>query len=252
MKNEQIHQAAELIANAQHVACLTGAGVSAESGVPTFREAQTGHWSRFDPQRLASQAGFAADPGLVWRWYMDRLQSVSERAQPNAGHMALAQLAALVPRFTLITQNVDDLHERAGSQDVIHLHGSIGRFRCNECQREHMLQTEERTADMPPACSACGGPVRPDVVWFGEMLPSGPVDAAWEAASSCGVMLVVGTSGIVYPAAQLPYLASEAGATVIDVNPEAGALAEITDLFLQGPSGEVLPQVMETVSALRG
>lgn len=250
MNAEKILQAARLLADARHVACLTGAGVSAESGIATFRDAQTGHWSRFDPQALASQAGFAADPGLVWRWYMDRLESARERAEPNAGHVALAEIAARVPRFTLITQNVDDLHERAGSTNVHHLHGSIGRFRCNECEREHVLRAEERRAEMPPQCAVCGGLVRPDVVWFGEMLPRGPIEAAWEAATECDVMLVVGTSGIVYPAAQLPYLASENGATVIDVNPEIGALADITDLFLQGPSGEVLPRLVQALSAL--
>jgi NAD-dependent deacetylase len=244
MDTEQIRTAAEWLSEAQHIACLTGAGVSAESGVATFRDAETGYWSQFDPEQLASQTGFARDPGLVWRWYMDRLLRVSERAAPNPGHVALADLEKRTPRFTLITQNVDDLHEQAGSENVYHLHGNIHRFRCNACAAAYELQPDDRTAELPPVCLACGGPIRPDVIWFGEMLPSEVLKTAWAAAESCDVMLVVGTSGIVYPAAQLPHIARQNGARVIDVNPDPNAIADIADLFLQGPSGEVLPQIV--------
>lgn len=218
-------------------------GVSAESGVATFRDAQTGLWSKFDPHQLASQAGFAEDPGLVWRWYMDRLQQV-QRVQPNPGHITLARLERVTPAFTLFTQNVDDLHERAGSQAVLHLHGTINRFHCNVCAVEHLLQVEERQQPLPPRCIHCGGPVRPSVVWFGELLPGNVLERAWQAAATCDVMLVVGTSGVVYPAAQLPYAAKEQGATIIDVNPEPTPISAIADLFLQGFSGQVLPQLI--------
>lgn len=247
MSHEQIHQAAILIANAQRVACLTGAGVSAESGVATFRDAETGYWSRFDPTQLASQAGFARDPGLVWRWYMERLHRVSQEASPNAGHIALAQIEKMAPHFTLITQNVDALHEEGGSKNVHHLHGSIHRFRCNECGTLYALQPEDHRAAQPPSCSACGGLVRPDVVWFGEMLPKVEIDTARAAAKACDVMLVVGTSGIVYPAAELPQVAQAHGATVIDVNPEPSALSGMADIFLQGPSGEILPRLVDAM-----
>lgn len=244
MKTDLIKRAADHLCTAQHVVVFTGAGISAESGIATFRDAQTGLWSKFDPQKLASQEGFLADPGLVWRWYMERLHAAQQKAQPNPGHVALAQLENLVPQLTLITQNVDNLHERAGSSNVIHLHGSITRFRCNECYGQHTLQAADQEAALPPSCVHCGNWVRPDVVWFGEMLPTAEVDAAWRAAETCDVMLVVGTSGIVYPAAQLPWIVRERGGTVIDVNPEFGVVAGYADLFLQGAGGEVLPQVV--------
>ena len=203
----QITQAAQALAQARHIVCLTGAGVSAESGVATFRDAQTGLWARFDPQRLASQEGFADDPGLVWRWYSERLRMV-EAATPNPGHRALARLQELTPAFTLVTQNVDDLHERAGSQQVQHIHGRIHIFRCNYCRAEHALQPSERTQELPPICLACGDQVRPDVVWFGEALPESVVEIAWRAAEVCDIMLVVGNKwcglscGRIAPASQ--------------------------------------------------
>lgn len=244
---QQIKQASQRLAQAKHIVCLTGAGVSAESGVATFRDAQTGLWSKFDPQRLASQAGFAADPGLVWRWYMARLASV-ENAMPNPGHLALARLEALSHAFTLVTQNVDDLHERAGSQQVLHIHGRINRFRCNYCQAEHTLRSGERQQELPPTCARCGDQVRPDVVWFGEALPRQVVDVAWREAERCDVLLVVGTSGVVYPVAQLPTLAKRAGAIVIDINPECTPISTLADIFLQGAGGVILPQVVAALS----
>ncbi|RIK38453.1 MAG: NAD-dependent protein deacylase [Chloroflexi bacterium] len=247
----EIQRAAQLLRQADFVVCLTGAGVSAESGVATFRDAQTGLWSHFDPRQLASQEGFAEDPGLVWRWYMERLETVGQ-VQPNPGHMALAQIERLVPRFVLFTQNIDDLHERAGSQNVRHLHGTITRFRCNDCGMEHLLQPVERSQDTPPACRWCGGLVRPDVVWFGELLPQDVLAEARRSAETCDVLLVVGTSGVVYPAAELPLVAQSAGAQVIDVNPEAGAIAEIADLFLQGAGGEILPRLVAAMKENNG
>jgi NAD-dependent deacetylase len=240
---QQIATAAQLLTAARSVACLTGAGVSAESGVATFRDARTGLWSRFDPAQLASQQGFAADPGLVWRWYMERLDTVSV-VQPNPGHLALSELEALVPEFTLITQNVDDLHERSGNRSVLHLHGSISHFRCNACRTPYTLTREDRLADTPPICPQCGDHVRPDVVWFGEMLPGETLAQAQRAAERCDVMLVVGTSGVVYPAADLPYVAQENGAAIIEVNPERTPITALADVVLDGPSGKVLPRLL--------
>ncbi len=243
-------QAAQYLLAANSVVCLTGAGVSAESGVPTFRDAQTGLWSRFDAEELASPQGFERDPGLVWRWYMGRLGQLEEAA-PNPGHTALAQLEGICERFLLVTQNVDDLHEQAGSVDVIHLHGSLLDFRCVSCSAPHNLTEEQRRADSPPSCGVCGDLVRPDVVWFGEGLPWEAVETAAEAARACDLMLVVGTSGLVYPAAQLPLIAKRAGAKVIDVNLEPGPISSIADLFLQGKSGEILPAVVRVVADQR-
>lgn len=242
-----IRQAAQALSQAHNIVCLTGAGVSAESGVATFRDAQTGLWSKFDPQRLASQEGFADDPGLVWRWYMERLRTV-EAAAPNPGHRALAQLESRVATFTLVTQNVDNLHERAGSRQVYHIHGRINHFRCNYCRTEYTLQAHEQTQEQPPICPHCSELVRPDVVWFGESLPVDVVDIAWRAAESCEIMLVVGTSGVVYPVAQLPSVAKRAGALVIDVNPQCTPVSEMADIFLQGAGGVVLPQLLEALS----
>ena len=247
---EAIARAAQLFSAASAVVCLTGAGVSAESGVPTFRDAQTGLWSRFDVEELATPQGFERDPGLVWRWYMWRLQQLGAAA-PNHGHAALAELAGLCGDFLLVTQNVDDLHEQAGSADVLHLHGTLSNYRCAACAAPHHLTIEERRADSPPACGLCGDPVRPDVVWFGESLPWDAVEEAAAAAQNCDVMLVVGTSGLVYPASQLPFVARQAGAAVIDVNPEPGPITTIADIFLQGRSGELLPALARAVREQR-
>lgn len=234
---------AEALRGARSVAALTGSGVSAESGVPTFREAQTGLWERFDPQRLATPEAFARTPALVWEWYEWRRELVS-RAEPNPGHRALADLERLVPRLTLVTQNVDGLHRRAGSRAVIELHGNILRTRCSGCGEP----AEDHPADeKPPPCPRCGALLRPDVVWFGEMLPPGSMEAASEVARGCDLFLCVGTSGVVYPAAALPFEALEAGATVVEVNPEETPLSPHADHALRGRAGEILPALVETL-----
>ena len=165
--------------------------------------------------------------------------------------LVAARLAESLPDFTLITQNVDGLHEQAGSDPVYHMHGNITQFRCNDCGIGHSLQEDERRAKAPPSCHLCGGLVRPDVVWFGEGLPAAILNTAWLAAEQCDVMLVVGTSGVVYPAAQLPYVAKQSGATIIDVNPTASPISEFADIFLQGKSGSILPQLHQALMALR-
>jgi NAD-dependent deacetylase len=228
---------------------MTGAGASAESGIPTFRDAMSGLWARFDALELATPEAFARDPALVWGWYEWR-RMMALRAQPNAGHCAIAGMAAKVPRFTLITQNVDDLHERAGHAAVLHLHGSLHQPRCSVCALPHALPPGipdeppggRRLA--PPGCRHCGGPVRPGVVWFGERLPEQALHAAQQAAGECDVFFSVGTSSQVYPAAELPHIARRAGAVVVQVNPDPTALDASAPHNLRGMAGEILPRLV--------
>lgn len=229
--------------------CLTGAGVSAESGISTFRDASTGLWSHFDPEQLASADGFRNDPPLVWRWYRDRIKAVQD-ARPNPGHVALVRLAGVLDGFTTVTQNVDDLHERAGLADVVHLHGRLTAYRCLECGTPVQLDLEERLADAPPVCSVCAGFIRPGVVWFGELLDANLWEQAYAACQQADVMLVVGTSGLVWPAAELPLLARRAGAHVVEVNPEDTELTGWADTCVRGRSGEILPLLADQVGQM--
>lgn len=237
-----IKTARELLQRAQRICVLTGAGMSAESGIPTFRDAQTGLWARFDPMQLASPEGFRANPSLVWDWYASRREGV-KAVQPNAGHVALARFGAEYPgRVSIVTQNVDDLHQRAGSVEVIRLHGNILQDTwLDRCQRDPACDTEWATPTRPPRCAECGNPVRPGVVWFGEMLPVAALSAAELLAESCDVMLVVGTSGAVYPAAGLARHARRAGAQVLIVNPEPSEIDDEAHLLLRGTAAQLLP-----------
>jgi len=223
-------QAREWLKQARSVAVLTGAGVSAESGIPTFRD-NNGLWRQFRAEQLATPEAFANDPELVWEWY-DWRREIIAAAQPNAGHLALVEIERRVPHFTLITQNVDDLHERAGSRNVIHLHGSIFVQRCLRCSRES-------SGPRPPKC-VCGGMLRPGVVWFGEALPPEPRFAAEDAVRESDLLLVIGTSGVVYPAAGLVYMAKR----VVEINPSSTPLSSRMDERLEGPSGEILPRLI--------
>ena len=233
----------------QHVVVFTGAGVSAESGIPTFRDALTGLWERFDPAELATADAFRRDPALVWGWYEWRRMRVLQ-AQPNPAHLAIVELARHVPQLTLVTQNVDDLHERAGSKDVIHLHGSLQQPRCFACSRvpaDPLPAADEPEGGRrlePPRCMHCGGRLRPGVVWFGENLPVAAINAAFRAAGECDLLLSVGTSGVVYPAAQVPQLASEAGATVVHINPQGEAVRGAREHLLALPAGQALPALI--------
>lgn len=238
--------ARELLRRAQQVCVLTGAGMSAESGIPTFRDAQTGLWANFDPMQLASEAGFRANPALVWDWYASRRDKM-RAVQPNAGHIALAQFAKQHPgRIGIVTQNVDDLHQRAGSEGVIRLHGDIlqdtwlERGRCKPS-----CDMALATPGSPPRCAACGNLVRPGVVWFGEMLPADALAQAELLAERCGVMLVVGTSGAVYPAAGLAQRARRAGAKVIIVNPEPSEIDDEAHVLLRGTAAHLLPLLID-------
>lgn len=235
------------IATAKHLVVLTGAGASAESGVPTFRDALTGLWKNFDPQQLATPEAFAAQPSLVWGWYEWRRKLLLE-AKPNAAHQAIAKLEQQAQKFTLITQNVDDLHERAGSKNALHLHGSIFQPRCFDCAAPYefsakpSLDVEQELE--PPHCPSCNGYIRPGVVWFGEGLPVEAMQQAFQAAEECDLLLSIGTSGAVYPAAEIPVLAARRGTLVVHINPDAKTSGYANELAIQGKAGEILPQLV--------
>jgi len=242
----------EALAGARRIAVLTGAGMSAESGIPTFRGARNGLWARFDPQQLATAEAFEADPERVWAWYEWRRLLVAQ-ALPNAGHRALAALAARLPSggsLRIVTQNVDDLHERAGSQAVTHLHGSLFAPRCFDCGRPFDTPLSGQNAAAPrehlapPRCPACGGAVRPGVVWFGVALPEGPWRQALEAVAQADLLLVVGTSGLVQPAASLPAVARRQGTPVAVINPEPMAGTAPGDLSWATTAAEGLPRLL--------
>ena len=228
---------------------LTGAGMSAESGIPTFRDALTGYSSQFDPMELAREEGFRAAPQRVWDWYAERRAGV-QRAQPNAGHLALADFARRHPGvLRLVTQNVDDLHQRAGNADAIRLHGDILEDRwLDDCARHarggNVCDPPWAEADRPPRCADCGNRLRPGVVWFGEALPLRAINAAEQAAASCAVMVVVGTSGAVWPAAGLAARARRSGAQVLIVNPNESDIDAESHLVLRGTAAGVLPALL--------
>ena len=233
---------ARALRSARFVAVLSGAGVSAESGVSTFRDALTGLWANFDPLELATPSAFRRNPKLVWDWYAERRAQLA-RVLPNPGHHAIARIEANVPRFLLATQNVDGLHARAGSRRLVELHGNIARVRCSEDPR-HAVEAWDDVGDEPPRCAHCGAYLRPDVVWFEESLPAQALCAAEAAARACDLLIVAGTSGEVYPAAALPQYAKAAGAIVLEVNPAATPLSARADYALRFPSGEALPALV--------
>ncbi|MGW4500817.1 SIR2 family NAD-dependent protein deacylase [Micromonospora sp. NPDC004336] len=250
MEGDLLRRAAQHLGDARRAAVFTGAGISAESGVPTFRDRLTGLWARFDAQQLATAEAFHADPDLVWGWYEWRRARVS-RAEPNPGHLAIADIQDRMPGSAVITQNVDDLHERAGARSVIHLHGSLFAPRCVAADAhpaalpddEPARSGEERRIP-PPRCVTCAALVRPGVVWFGEALPETALTAAAEAAAACDVLLTVGTSAVVYPAAEIPRIAARRGATVIQVNPQPTPLDQVCAVNLRGTAAQILPALV--------
>jgi NAD-dependent deacetylase len=238
--------------SAQRVAVLTGAGISAESGVPTFREAQTGLWERYRAEDLATPEAFRRNPRLVWEWYAWRRELVS-KAQPNLGHLAIVEMELRFPAFTLITQNVDGLHQRAGSGGrfpIIELHGNLQRTKC--WREDCLVETWEDSGEIPPRCPHCGSLLRPDVVWFGEILPQNALQSAREATQECEVFFSIGTSSLVEPAASLPYLALQAGGCVIEVNLFPTPLTSQASYVLNGTAGKILPELARTVWATSG
>jgi NAD-dependent deacetylase len=235
-----MHAVREWLKQARSVAVLTGAGVSAESGVPTFR-GNNGLWKQYRAEDLATPGAFARDPKLVWEWY-DWRRGLIAQAQPNDGHRALVELEKRLSSFTLITQNVDGLHEVAGSRNVLEVHGSIWKIRCTSCGHERM-DRRALLPEIPPKCE-CGALLRPGVVWFGEALPSRVWQDAETAARTAEVFLLIGTSAVVYPAAGLAQIAKASGARVVEINIAETVLSDSIDEFLQGPSGELLPQLI--------
>ena len=235
---------AELIqqlVKATHVAVLTGAGVSAESGVPTFRDAQTGLWAKYSPEELATPSAFRRNPRLVWEWYEWRRKLVAN-AKPNPAHLALAAMEKRFEQFHLITQNVDGLHQRAGSTAVIELHGNIT---CTKCfDEDTVVLNWPDTGDVPPKCPNCGGLLRPDVVWFEEAMPETEMNLATQASTNCDVFLSIGTSTVVYPAASLPFEALRSGAIVVEINPQSTSLTSHAHYVLQGKAGEMVPLLL--------
>ncbi len=234
---------AEHLRHARRVTVLTGAGISAESGVPTFRDALTGLWAQYRAEELATPEAFARNPALVWDWYRMRRELVAG-IQPNPGHRALRALEEWVPDLVLITQNVDGLHRRAGSSRVIELHGSLERARCS--RENTVFESWDETGEAPPRCRACGAPLRPDVVWFGELLPPEALRAAERAARNCDLFLSIGTSNLVEPAASLPWRAAAGGAEVVVINVTMEGQRSGPGIHhLIGPAGEVLPALLQ-------
>lgn len=244
---EKIAVIAEKLADAMRVVVFTGAGVSKESGVPTFRDTD-GLWAKFKPEELANFAAFMRNPDMVTEWYSHRRKLMSE-VKPNAGHYAIAEMEEYFPEFCVITQNVDNLHRRAGSKKVYELHGNIERNYCINCGKyynlENIFPKEALKCD-------CGGLIRPDVVWFGEMLPHKEFSAADEAARTCDVFFTIGTSALVYPAAELPYIAKNHGAFTVEINIGATEFTPYSSVSLFGKSGEILPEILKSYKEILG
>ncbi len=237
----------EKLKSCQKLVVLTGAGVSSESGIPTYRDALVGLWKDFDFKKLASVEGFLENPASVWGWYVSRRQKL-RTVKPNPAHEVIAKLESLVPEFVLITQNVDDLHERAGSKNIIHLHGSITKAFCIDCKASYSLPNVdlEEVKDIceqaidPPVCLSCGGKIRPGVVWFGEQVPQNDLGDAEVHCMEADLLLIIGTSGLVYPAANLPYLASMSKVTIVQINLEVTDFDSITNYNFKNQAGELM------------
>lgn len=227
---------------AQHITVLTGAGISAESGLPTFRDRLTGLWAHYRPEDLSTPDAFRRNPRLVWEWFADHRIAMA-KAHPNLAHHALVQMERHVPRLTLLTQNIDGLHQRAGSRNVIELHGNIARTKCFDAN--HIVETWPETDDLPPRCPQCGSRLRPDVVWFGEVLPPEALHAATTAAKQCDLFFSIGTSGIVEPAASLAYRALSRGATVVLINLDVINDSSRWLYKINGPAGQILPALIQ-------
>ncbi|MGM0419792.1 MAG: SIR2 family NAD-dependent protein deacylase [Bacillota bacterium] len=247
IQNEQLKEAADMILQAKHLVALTGAGISAESGIPTFRGG-SGLWELYDPEEVASMSGFRRNPEAFWEFAQDLL--LLEEASPNPGHEALAWLESAGYLNTIITQNIDFLHQKAGSKSVLELHGSLQEAKCLDCGREYKWSelTPIVKEEKIPICDKCESKrIKPDIVFFGEQLPQKTVDKAWKEVNKCDLMLVIGTSLIVYPAASLPSLAKERGADLIYNNKGSGEQDEIFDLVLTGPAARVLPRLIKLI-----
>ncbi|MFO7445838.1 MAG: NAD-dependent deacylase [Ignavibacteriaceae bacterium] len=233
----------ETFKTASSVVFFTGAGISAESGIPTFRGVD-GIWNKMKPEELASFKGFMKNPELVWEWYKYRKKIVHE-SMPNPGHIAIAEMQEIIPEVIVVTQNVDNLHRRAGSKIIYELHGNIERNFCIDCKKRYDNEID-LTAKIP-TCT-CGGMIRPDVVWFGEFLPEDQFTAAEKAAQNCGVFVVAGTSAVVFPAAGLIYTAKQSGAYIIEVNLEETEISRYADVSFFNKTGVVLPNIVKCLN----
>ena len=238
---------------AYNVVVLTGAGMSAPSGVPTFR-GKDGLWNKYNPRDLANEAAFRSQPDLVWEWYSWRRELING-ISPNAGHRALAELETLYPECSVITQNVDGLHQAAGTKKIIELHGNIRRSKCIDCNKVYdqagLKLLQPQAGQKVLRCSQCQGMVRPDVVWFGEMLPEQAISSAQKLASEAEVFFSIGTSSTVEPAASLPYLAKGNGAYLVEINPEETPLSGVADDKVSTDVAEVLPKLVAVIKKIR-
>jgi NAD-dependent deacetylase len=245
---ENLDKAVELLTPVQKLVVTTGAGMSKESGIPTFRDAPSALWANFNPEDLATPEGFRRDPRLVWNWYVERRNMIGQ-ASPHPGHFAVAELEPMFDQFLVVTQNIDDLHRKAGSKNIVEVHGNVFRYKCFD--NGHPIEKLPTSTEVPPRCH-CGAMIRPDVVWFGEMLDQDDMDIVFEGLSTCEAVLVVGTSGIVYPAAGFPQAAKNLGAAVVEVNPEETPITDVADVFVKSPAGEALPLLVERLKSARG
>jgi NAD-dependent deacetylase len=243
-----LNELAKRIQHSHRAVALTGAGISAESGVPTFR-GKEGLWGKFRPEELATMEAFIANPKIVWEWYNWR-RELLKAVNPNPGHMALVQLAHQFESFTLVTQNVDGLHWLAGSENVLEIHGNITRNKCVACARPVEL-ADDIDPKQIPQCPACGGKIRPDVVWFGEMLPEEIIEQAFRACEEADLFFSIGTSALVHPAASLPLVAKQAGAVLVEINPEETPLTSLADFSIRGKSGDILPELVSLLQCTR-
>lgn len=242
-----LDEIANIAKNCRKIVVLTGAGISAESGVPTFR-GKEGLWGKFKAEELATMDAFMANPAIVWEWYNWR-RDLMGKVEPNPGHYALAEMENLKDDFTLVTQNVDGLHKIAGSQNILELHGNIYRNKCVKCNRLHNESLDIDPNDIP-TCESCGGKLRPDVVWFGEMLDRMVIETAFRVSEQSELFFSVGTSAIIHPAASLPMTAKQMGATLVEVNPEETPLSYMADYSIRAKSGEYMPELIEKIKAI--
>jgi len=246
--DDLIRRVAKDLAAAENVAALTGAGISVESGIPPFR-GKGGLWERLDPMEFANIDAFMRDPVKVWKFLVRELKEVVDRAKPNDGHKGLAKLEARDKLKTIITQNIDGLHQAAGNTDVIEYHGTFAWQRCLDCSKKYETRKVD-VSEIPPRC-ACGGILRPDIIFYGEMIPAERMWRSRQAATNCNLMLVVGTSAVVQPAAMIPVIAKENGAKIVEINPERTPLTnEISDYLLMGGAGEVMNQILAAMEMI--
>jgi len=252
--NAELDKATRILTDARSLVVSSGAGMSRDSGVPTFRDAMTGLWSRFDPHDLANAQAFMRNPARVFGWYVWRWNLV-HRAEPHAGYRALVRMEKAFDEFLVVTQNVDGFHRRSGSSDVVELHGSLEAFRCFDSGHPFDstgltgLEAGDDGEISPPRCSLCGSMIRPGVVWFGEMLPRDAVERAWDAVGRCDALLIVGTSAVVYPAAELPSVALRRGCPVIEVNPSSTPITDDVDIWIPERAEVALPALADALTA---